>query len=150
MKETIEVSRDYIEDALILTRDVANSLVGINDIDAKRYSELADTLDAMLNPTPTMTEADWKRVVKDEFLVTHVKTGMVCKTNMTWSISKLMFGGYDVLRERGFKQPHFQGHPRPELEGKVLVTYKDGSSHFLEACEIPDVDWDSIKEYIVL
>ena len=63
MKETIEVSRDYIEDALILTRDVANSLVGINDIDAKRYSDLSDTLDAMLNPTP---QRRLKRLSEDE------------------------------------------------------------------------------------
>ena len=134
MTDKIEVERETLEKLLEMGGTI----------------KAASIIKELLNPTPPMTEADWKRVVDEGFYVKEV--GRITCNNplIPESINSLIAGGYEVAREKGLRQPHFKGHPHPTDLAKVLITYKDGSSRFLEACEIPDVDWDSIKEYIVL
>ena len=153
MKETIEVVRDDLIAAMSIAQHLAKNLAHIGEIDEEHcqeyYHQLAESLHSMLCPTPPMTESDWQQVTYGEFLVTHVKTGTLCKTNATWSTSALMEGGaYEVVRERGIRQPHFKGHPHPE--GDVLVyAYHFSGRH--TCCNAMSVHcWDRVSEYITL
>lgn len=56
----------------------------------------------------------------------------------------------EVLQEKGHKQPYFQGDDIPEIDGKVVVYFKNGEIDVREVT--PDgfywVDWSEVVAYI--
>ena len=108
----------------------------------------ASIIKELLNTTPTMTEADWKRVVDEGFYVKEV--GRITCNNplIPESIYSLIAGGYEVAREKGLRQPHFKGHPHPEGDTRIFVYTADYPKGVL--CFARNVFWGDAKEYIIL
>jgi len=53
-----------------------------------------------------------------------------------------------IVREKGIRQPHFQGHPHPK--GKVLVEAYHDDMDTPGRVYASNVGWKSVTEYIVL
>jgi len=107
---------------------------------------------AILNPTPTMKKADWQRVVDERF---YVRTfGDYPKIKLLPPIYATLDGEnvsetYEVAREKGLRQPHFQGHPHPDGDISLVVYHWSGgytSNVFARSI----TDWDNVREYICL
>jgi len=143
VKETITVEREK----LILIENLLFSP------ENARESRALSTIKEILNPTPTMTTMtteDWQRVLDEGF---YVRTfGDYPKIKLLPPICATLDGEevsetYEVAREKGLRQPHFQGHSHPE--GKVLVEvyYDDNTQDRMYA---DDVVWNCVTEYIEL
>lgn len=65
-------------------------------------------------------------------------------------VCKYWYDNCEVLRAKGIKQPYFQGDDIPEIDGKVVVYFKDGDIDIREVT--PDgfhsVDWSEVVAYI--
>jgi len=133
MKEMITVERKKLEE---LQRVME---VGYVTLAAER------TLEEILNPT--MTKADWQRVMDEKFLV-QASSGMFY-IPVNESATHLELAQKKVVREKGLRQPHFKGHPHPE--GKVLVVvYVNYNNYIPERLYADNVIWEKVTEYIVL
>ena len=96
-----------------------------------------------------MTEADWQRVVDEKFYVKEVG-GIACNNLLIpESINSLIACGYEIVREKGLRQPHFQGHPHPEGDVVVVAYYPKGHGKRVGMAENIE-DWDAVREYIIL
>jgi len=116
-----------------------------------REQKALSAIKEILNTTPTMTQADWNRVLDERFYVctfgNNPKIKLlppICATLDGEKVSET----YEVVREKGLRQPHFKGHPHPE--GKVLVeVYYDCDNTPYRMCA-DAVFWTSVTEYILL
>ena len=52
----------------------------------------------------------------------------------------------EVLREKGIKQPYFQGDDIPKIDGDVVVYWKDGTHTYTSYCARGD--WSEVVAYI--
>jgi len=137
VKETITVERKKLEviKAFVSPYDTARQL-----------------LDAILNPTPTMTKADWQRVIDEGFYVRafgdYPKIKLlppICATLDGEEVSET----YEVAREKGLRQIHIKGHPHPDGDDEVLVIFNDKTKYHGAASD-GCISWDDVREYIVL
>jgi len=132
VKETITVERKKLEEikAFVSPYDTARQL-----------------LDAILNPTPTMTKADWQRVIDEGFYIRYEADTCLFPLNDMDDVDDTT----TVVREKGLRQPHFKGHPHPEGDGQVVVKYHREIKKPCLWYYAYDVDeWDNVREYIVL
>jgi len=115
---------------------------------ALSYEESADKandmLEEILNPTPTMTTEDWNKVRDEEFYVRTVgnQSGIRLLPQMCSN-----YNNYKVVREKGLRQPHLKGHPHPE--GNARLEVKNFNCEYRPMLAL-EVDWDNVREYIVL
>jgi len=110
-----------------------------------QYDTARQLLDTILNPTPTMTKADWQRVIDEKFYVRYVVGGAA----IFLIDDKRDTGEVEVVREKGLRQPHFKGHPHPEGSTELFIMNHgyDYGSHKVQA---KHRRWDDVREYIVL
>jgi hypothetical protein len=136
MKEMIPVERKKLEEikAFVSPYDTARQL-----------------LDTILNPTPTMTKADWQRVIDEGFYVTapNAPDLPILPHNQNISASQLANSDWKVFRKVGHRQPHFKEHSHPEGNTELFIMnhgYDYGSHKVLAKHR----RWDDVREYIVL
>jgi len=99
----------------------------------------------ILNPTPTMTKADWQRVIDEGFYVRYVVDGgAMFLIDDNRDISEL-----ELVREKGLRQIHIKGHPHPEGDDEVLVIFNDKTKYHGEGGD-ECISWDDVREYICL
>ena len=54
----------------------------------------------------------------------------------------------EVLREKGHKQPFFQGDAIPEIDGAFITYYKDGLHHYSSGEYKSKIKWKEVIAYI--
>jgi len=117
--------------------------------------DLCEYLELLINPAPEMTEADWQRIIDENFLI-RLDNGTYSPLHWKapYELSFQPAYGYkmskvpDIVREKGIRQPHFQGHPHPE--GKVLVEVYNRHNRTPERMYADKIDWGVVAEYILL
>jgi len=112
------------------------------------YDTARQLLDAILNPTPTMTKADWQRVIDEGFYVTNEMVSSIIKASNILDVKSLLCG-YGIAREKGLRQIHIKGHPHPDGDDEVLVIFNDKTKYHGAASD-GCISWDDVREYIVL
>jgi len=139
MAEMITVEREKLEELLVhmlRKADCANDAV---------YTE---KFIAILDPTPTMSEADWQRVIDDGFYVRDKFDLEFIWKAVQDDLKRGLSDIIKVVREKGIRQPHFKGHPHPEGRQLVEVYYDDNNTP--GRMYAGNVLWKSVTEYIVL
>jgi len=96
-----------------------------------------------------MSKEDWQRVVDEKFYVEFDgnKGSMLHMGNR--AIDDKLTDRYEVVREKGLRQPHFKGHPHPEGDERLWVgSSLNGAAFFSKARDVPN--WEIVKEYVCL
>jgi len=114
-------------------------------VERKKLEEIKEFVDAILNPAPTMTKADWQRVIDEGFYIRYEADTCLFPLNDMDDVDDTAI----VVREKGLRQPHFKGHPHPD--GNTAVIVKDSCSSLYYARDTSGSNsWDDVEEYIVL
>lgn len=138
-KEMIEVEREKLETIM--------SRLGLpHNREYQRRMSVYELYD-IINPTPTMTVEDWRRVIDEDFYIYHINDERVLYPMTECELEDT--GSVRVVREKGLRQPHFKGHPHPDGSTHVLVLFDNGERAFKQAYTFGE-GWDDVREYIVL
>jgi len=136
MKEMIPVEREKLKELLAHMMRKAN---------CKNDTVYIEKFLTILNPIPTLTKENWQRVIDEKFYVRYVVGGAA----IFLIDDKRDTDEVEVIREKGLRQPHFQGHPHPEGDISLVVYHWSGgytSNVFARSI----TDWDNVREYICL
>ena len=63
---------------------------------------------------------------------------------------KQWYKNYEVLREKGIKQPYFQSDDIPEIDGDAVLYLKDGTTRMVIGSWVSytGIDWSEVVAYI--
>jgi len=108
-----------------------------------------------------ITKNKWQRVIDEGFLCSFWNNGDVLKVtsilehirydtlpNSHKAEGVFSYNNCEVLREKGIKQPYFQGDVVPDMDKSMLVYFNDESSDYYDKGEDFVIKWSNVIAFI--